>query len=330
MKINNVLYLFLVFLTSFLHGQYSIVFVHLGQRLPVYLRDALHQARLFNPEAHMYLVANNGVVLENDDKEVVGKDGIEVVYCEHLGQSKAHKIFLRQSTLDGRSKDGFWRKASERFFVLEELIVDYKLEHVFHLESDNMLYVNLKELLPIFKTYPSIAAVFDNDDRCIPSFVYVANPRSMEGLSNFFASQAQRGLNDMQIPALYKKQYGRSAIDHLPLTMKDYLNHYSLRNALGNTVKDSQAYCYKVEEFNSIFDGAAIGQFLGGTDPGNGPSAPGVGFINESCVFDPSRFQYEWIIDGAGRKVPYAVFKNQKYRINNLHIHSKNLKEFRS
>jgi len=77
-----------------------------------------------------------------------------------------------------------------------------------------------------------------------------------------------------------------------------------------------------------LFDGAAIGQYLGGVDPRNQKSKPG--FINESCVFNPSRFLFEWIKDDKGREIPYAIFKDCKYRINNLHIHSKNLAKFKS
>ena len=80
--------------------------------------------------------------------------------------------------------------------------------------------------------------------------------------------------------------------------------------------------------FNSLFDAAAFGQYLGGEDPRNGHSAPG--FINESCIFNPSHFTYTWEEDDQGRLVPYAHYKNEKVRINNLHIHSKNLAPFYS
>jgi disulfide oxidoreductase YuzD len=55
-----------------------------------------------------------------------------------------------------------------------------------------------------------------------------------------------------------------------------------------------------------------------------------VGFINESCVFDPSKWTFEWLLDAQGRKVPYASYHGHKWKINNLHIHSKNLAGFRS
>ena len=80
--------------------------------------------------------------------------------------------------------------------------------------------------------------------------------------------------------------------------------------------------------FLSIFDGAAIGQFLGGIDPKNGVSKPG--FINESCLFNPSLIKFTWEVDDCDRRVPYASYGNSISRINNLHIHSKNLQKFTS
>jgi hypothetical protein len=80
------------------------------------------------------------------------------------------------------------------------------------------------------------------------------------------------------------------------------------------------------QEFGSIFDAAAIGQFLGGIDPRNGVSKPG--FINESCLFNPGLMTFVWERDAYGRLVPYAIYGSTKARINNLHIHSKKLEGF--
>ncbi len=81
--------------------------------------------------------------------------------------------------------------------------------------------------------------------------------------------------------------------------------------------------------FNSIFDGAAIGQYLGGINPAVHSNAR-PGFINETCIFNPSRIVIEWRRDEKNRNVPFAVFDGAAYRINNLHIHSKKLHDFRS
>jgi len=69
-------------------------------------------------------------------------------------------------------------------------------------------------------------------------------------------------------------------------------------------------------ELNSIFDGAAIGQYLYGIDSNENT----VGFINETTIFDVSKFEYTWVDN-----IPFMIVDNNKIRINNLHIHSKKL-----
>lgn len=326
----------MLFLTIFLvqssySADYSIVFVHIGKLLPVYLQDALEQARLFNPNAQIILIANQAPIIQNDKQiqEVLDSQNIKTVFCEDLAMSKNHQIFLRETPLDKNYRDGFWRYATERFFYLEELMIQESLRNVFHIENDNMLYVNLEDLLPVFMQYTNIAAIFDSDTRCIPNFMYFAHSKALSRLMKYWTINVGKHLNDMEIPLHFKNQYGRSVLDYLPVLMPDYLKKYQLKSYVGEyTAKDPYVFCNKFELFQSVFDGAALGQYLGGIDPRNGESKPG--YINETCLFNPSYYDYTWIIDEEGRSVPYLIFDNKLYRINNLHLHSKNLKDFKS
>lgn len=311
-----------------LGGNYSIVFVHLGTSLPGYLNDALAQARLFNPGASLYLIANKVALAEPCHQGFISENKISTIECEQLSASAAHRKFMAESKLDSNFREGFWKKASERFFYLEELISRDSLQHVFHLESDNMLYVDLEKLLPTFEEYSGIAAVFDSDERCIPSFVYIACPDAIRSLVDYMARNVSRGLDDMYMLAAYRRDCGKQKIELLPLIMPEYVQDYPLQKNQGGTTVREPGVFYARSDRLSIFDAAALGQYLGGIDPRNGPSKPG--FVNESCIFNPSRLSFEWIMDDQNRRVPFAVYRGNKYRINNLHIHSKNLSAFKS
>ena len=100
-------------------------------------------------------------------------------------------------------------------------------------------------------------------------------------------------------------------IDTLPIFITD-------NNTPEHTLLTKNFYKY-----NAIFDGAAIGQYLGGIDPRNTSSKNTVGFINETCIIDYSKYKFEWC-----KNKPYIIIKDIKYEIINLHIHSKNLKLF--
>lgn len=317
--------IFLIFLLSIcLHafGDYSIVFVHIGDKLPPYLETAVKQARLFNKECPIVLIASQKALQDMTDNDIT------YISCESLPKTSEHILFIKNTKFNKDWNKGFWRYTSERFLYLNDFMAAYQIENVFHLENDNMLYVDLGELLPIFQEkYNGIAATFDNDNRCIPGFIYIKNPHVMETLSKCFVDHSQKRITDIEILVRFRDE-NADLIDTLPIVPEEYVQGRYLINLRKQTVKDKNKYCQHVRYFQSIFDAAAIGQYLGGKDPANGSSY--VGFINESCIFNPSAMTYEWISDEQNRKVPYAIYADRKIRINNLHIHSKNLKPFSS
>ena len=72
----------------------------------------------------------------------------------------------------------------------------------------------------------------------------------------------------------------------------------------------------------SIFDGSSLGIYFFGLDPVHkNPSNK-----NNFAEIDYTKYKYEWIDDEKNRKRPYLIINNEKILINNLHIHSKNLK----
>lgn len=306
----------------------SIVFVHLGPTLPEYLPTALSQARLFNPEISIYLLANESAI---KNKDLIGKDSnIKLISCESLQKSFCHKKFITRSTLNKTFRNGFWFFTTERFFYLAAFLKQYRLVDVFHLENDVMLYANLNELLPLFKKnyHDMIAATFDNDHRCIPGFLYISNAKPLEHFLDFITQKKNKSSNDMEAFSRFQQKYQGQWIDHLPILIPEYSKDHELISSSGSQGSHPNQFSNHFEQFHSIFDAAAIGQYLGGIDPRNGVCKPG--FINEECIFNPTHFTFHWQEDDQGRKIPLITYQGSQWKINNLHIHSKNLKQFKS
>lgn len=303
-----------------------IIYVHLGNAIPTYAYVALEQARLFNENATICLITNQKAL--NTSTYNFNAYNFVTVACETLKESCWHTKFKKNTRLNAHERDGFWRKATERFFYLHEYMATYGIKDAVHLEYDNMLYANVMDMYDVFSQYKGIGAVFDCDSRCIPSFMYIAHAQAIEHLVQFISERVPAHFNDMQSIASYRNTFSTEYIDNLPLIMPEYLIDHTFINQKGNKTTRPSAYYNKCDLFNSIFDGAALGQYLGGIDPRNGPSKPG--FINETCLFNPAHLNIEWRVDSKGRKVPFALCKNKAYRINNLHIHSKKLEQFRS
>lgn len=308
---------------------YSIIFVHIGKKLPLYAEEALAQARLFNENSPIILLANKSAIESMEHPSLLQSASITAVSCESLKMSDAHKNFIKNSRLNENFREGFWRYTSERFLYLADLVAAYDLKNVFHLEYDNMLYADLSKYLPIFtEHYSSIAATFDNETRCVPGFLYFRDKKSLLDLANYFSLHARSGKNDMELIALYRKEKGKERIGNLPIIHLNYLLKNKILSSGKRKVKNKFDFSTHVEEFRAIFDAAAIGQYLGGIDPRNGHSKPG--FINESCIFIASDLTFEWEMNEKGLYVPYATYRKERLPIVNLHIHSKNLKAFSS
>jgi|GEM_PF-358269 len=312
-------FLWLLFYTALLPAEYAIVFVHLGPNLPHYQQTALAQARLFNPTCPIYLVAESAA-LENFYTAT-----ITCIATETLARSGSHTEFLKMS-----QRSGFWNYVIERFFYLEEVMRQYALDRVFHLENDVMLYRDLQELSPIFEhNYAGmIAGTFDNDFRCIPGFIYIDHVNPLTKFVEYVASKASLGENDMELLGQFRKSFYKKYIDHLPIIVPSYQNSYSLETYEGKKPKNPSDYANHFEDFLSVFDAAALGQYLGGQDPIHKDHAPG--FINESCIFNPAYLSLVWKQDLRGRYMPWLQFQETLCPINNLHIHCKDLQAFAS
>lgn len=320
---------FLLFMFPCISQAYFLVFVHIGRELPSYLYDALSQARLFNKSCDIYLLANKEA-FDNSKKTVLEKSYIKLINLESLKRSKEHEKFLNKTIMSYNFRDGFWVYASERFLYLYEFVKQYNLEDVIHLETDIMVYTDFNKIMPILQEhYKGIGVTLDADHRCIPGIVFFRNIKHIKKLANYFADNAHLGKNDMEIIShFYHENIDSGTIDMLPIIMPDYHAIIGLGSTIGKKTNIPEKYSQYSDQFLGIFDGAALGQYLGGIDPRNGCSTPG--FINETCIFNPARLAFIWEFDEEQRKIPFAIFKEKKYKIYNLHIHSKNLAMFRS
>lgn len=200
----------------------------------------------------------------------------------------------------------------------------FKLNNVYHIENDVMIYENLQD---IFVDKNKLYMVKDSYDRVIPSILFIPDYSHLNRVNNHMLrklTDSQNLMNDMQLLG----NYSANDIAYFPF---DFSNDSSF-----------------------IMDGAAIGQFVGGIDPRNIPeynnkneqeqrllqiNNPTDGFINETCTFKPNTitiFKKDFHLNNVN--IPLELFYGQKEngnniqlkQINNLHIHSKQLYQFSS
>jgi hypothetical protein len=306
---------------------HCIVFVHIGPSIPPHLFHTFAQARQFN-NCPIYLIANQ-ICLETISAELTAQN-ITFVSCESLTPSINHQNFSKGTmNSKGTRFDAFWVYTSERFFYLQEFVSQHNLNDVFHLEGDVMLYVDLEELLPIFKKrYDGmIGATFENDNRCCAAFMYISIPDPLNLLVEFYPKRTSVVESDMEALANFKKKYHKIYIDDLPIVLPEYaidhpLTFYNPTLFYIETSNQPKSFSNNFDDFNAIFDAAAWGVYLAGWDSyWHEESFPGM--ISQYCIFKPSLFGFHWEVDEKGRLIPFVTYKNKSMRIYNLHITNK-------
>ena len=219
----------------------------------------------------------------------------------------------------GREPDSFWAITATRLIYIENFIKARNLTNVYCFENDVLLYYNLKEYHEIFSTsYEYLGITPGGDTKCMTGFMFIKNWEAMALMTQFFIDILEEHgielvmehygmemLHEMCLMRAYGKEVGDNYLTDLPIlpTSKDF------------------------ELFGSIFDSAAWGQYVGGTRA-EGPGAKPIDhYVSQVLIANPD-FDVIWKKNDVGRKMPYLSWTGEDIRINNLHIHSKNLHKY--
>jgi hypothetical protein len=216
--------------------------------------------------------------------------------------------FYLNTHLDKSFRNGFWTLTSLRFFYIYEFMKKYNINDVIHLENDVLIYYNCDILINKLDK-DNIYIPFDTFNRNIASIMYIPSANIFKlVLDNYDMTK-----NDMENFSIIKQKIG--LINIFPI-FNDYLSSNNEISFVSTNYNN----------FNFIFDAAAIGQYLGGVDPRNDKSDT-VGFINETCIIKYNIYDIHWIIIDNINK-PFITINNNIIPIFNLHIHSKKLYKF--
>ena len=267
----------------------------------------IFQDYLLNNIKQLKLQGNNDIVLITEKlffKNIDENLNIQLIDVNELN-SEYLEQFQNNLQLDRSYRNGFWHHCSMRFVYIYEYMKKNNITDVIHIENDIMIYENLDNIKDIFDK-DKIYLSFDNIDRVIPSIMYINNYSNLKIILDNYDIKS----NDM---VNLGKYYNSPLVEPFPIISIDNDENYFNKN---------------FKYFNSIFDGAAMGQYLGGIDKLNDPNNT-IGFINETCIIKYNNYKFHW------KKInelwnPYLEINNNLIKINNLHIHSKALEKFLS
>ncbi len=285
----------------------DVVLVHTGTVFENYINDCITQLKKFNFRIHLIL----SECLLNE----VLHDDIILSKAEDYLDNYYNTFII--SGHDTSFRDGFWQRTSTRFFIINSYVCKNNLQSFFHIENDNLIFTDLDKVSDFLQSQSyDMAVVIDSEQRCIPSVVWFRDKNITQRLSEYIYNN--NGVNDMT--NLYNFfSLNRNSVTNLPI-IPSYVEQSNLVSTTGIRYSGEINYSNFYDELNCIFDGAAIGQYLGGIDTRSNPRDT-EGFVNETTIFDVSKFSFSW-----SDSKPY--FGNNTIPIVNLHLHSKNLKKF--
>jgi hypothetical protein len=207
-------------------------------------------------------------------------------------------------------KDTFWLLTLLRLYVVNLYVNKHNITKFIHLEYDNLIYSDLSVLEQL-----SSSVYFTRVGPCMSSagFMYC---NSLDHFNKFIDKIKQllsKGekfvrqftgydhLSEMiLIDLIY--EHTKNVIDYLPI----------LPFGKGND---------NFDKLQVLFDGASYGQYIGGTNNGDGKGWTGRHHYT-GCAIQNN------IIKVTYDKVPYVTFNGKQIPILNLHIHSKKLKDY--
>lgn len=230
--------------------------------------------------------------------------------------------FLQRCNIDFNFRGGFWTLTSMRFFYIYQFMIQYQITDVIHLENDVLVYYNCYKLITkVDKNY--LYMPFDSFNRNVASIMYIPNASVFKIILDRYSPHETDMKNFVRI---------RSETERIKL-FPIFCNEDSSESEVAFVSNN-------FNQFEYIFDGAAIGQYLGGIDPRNNPNFYSVGVLpinnedfhigfvsSDDCVIKYNNYVFFWKeLDGI--KKPNIIVDNKEIPIFNLHIHSKKLYKY--
>jgi hypothetical protein len=303
----------------------NIVYAFIGP-LPSYSVDTVHQTRLFFDGPLYFIVSDLSsaylpVLVGRYNVTIVPYESVKDEGFQEIVEENYSKFHIFEY-LDGRNKLMIY--SFERFFVLNRLMKQKGLTDVLFVELDNLIYNDPRQWLPGFRQ-AEMAYMFDDGGRASAGIAYIKNTSILEDFLNYCITFIQEdtskvvknGLQEMVV-LYYFWQENTHRVQLLPILWP------STDEGDGTDFLNAS---HTFPLYESIFDAASLGICIGGLDLYHTGGALVKGIKGPWSLFNYSAYRQEWQLDSQNRRIPYLWSETRKswVRINNLHIHSKDL-----
>lgn len=295
-----------------------IVYCYIGV-LPEYIIDSVYQARLFYKDGEIDCITDDiksSIASTLQEKYRVNivpyvKD-VEFYDCVYRNKEKLPILH------DLKGREQLFIYSYDRYFTLYHYLKGTGYTDILFLELDILLYDDPMKWKSLYEPNAApMAYMYDHVNRCAGGICYIRNSEILMEFTKFcinyitYTDPTKAYMTEMQ--ALYwfwKKNLDK--IQLLPI-------HWPEVGIPPETSENYDRY------HDTIFDAAALGIYLTGFDPYHTKGIIRTGLQSVLSAINYTRYNYDWKTDDEGRMIPYIKKHNQWIRINNLHVHSKQL-----
>ena len=278
----------------------AIVLYHTDTKIPKHLIDCVSKIRQYS-KIPIYLITDSNLELDN----------VEIIPISRYNKFNWLKNLNYFNGNDDLSK--MWRTSCFRLFYLQEFLKDKELKNVLHFDNDVLVYENPEKIIEIMnEIYDGFSITAHNSDEVVMGMSYIKNSNCLDDLIKFIESELNLDSNylsnkyggypsEMRLISAYKNI---KTIPILPDTLSEirYNNYY--------------------KKFKSVFDPSSYGQYISGTFSDKKPGWFG---IHQEIGKFIANNEIEVIFED---RKPYLITKEEKIKINNLHIHSKQTEKY--
>lgn len=289
----------------------NVVYSFIG-KMPEYIVLSVKQLRLFfiGP---IYIIFNDMSEKIRNDLEILS------VHFINYDSVKSTRFFEREKRLSFEHVPRLYERAElfkrsyERFYLLHNLMIQKNLTNVWFMELDIMMYMNPNDFLPCLEG-KSLAFAYHRLDHCNSGIFYVNCEKDLKNILSTFDESIVSHNTEMKMLWIH---YTRNPhITMFPLCIP--------------TEKENKFFWKDHELFGEVlFDGAILGIVNFGKDPFHTGGKIVLQPVSNYAPHFLNIWKYGetiWEKDSSGLLLPYFQTNTGiKFRIANLHIHSKNL-----
>ena len=304
----------------------SVILTHLGESIPLYIRDCVHQLRLWNKTTPIYIIVEPCHKQAAFWQDLYRQYNVIYVYTDTLEPTAHHKEFQQGYSGDTTFRKGYWKHVRERFFYVEELMARESLKDVVSMEYDIMVYYSLDTLKQKFQqSHQTLRIVVDNESRGHPGFMYIPSTLEMRNFTMFITCLVGLQYEDMQSLSLYSRIF---EMHYLPaITEERNRANPNRRSKVGHRSKNPFFLSEDSEYFGCLFDSLCVGQYVGGIDSRNTGGHKYLCYENESALYSIREMEFQW--KKIGESNLWQPWLDGRPLVT-IHVHSKALNCFLS